>query len=150
MKYFLILISIVLLSSCEDIKKPEKPENLISKQTMIQVLTDAYLSNAARSLNSREIRDNALQLDSIIYKKYGIDSLQFVKSNAFYISDMTVYTELFEGVEKSLDAHKKLADSLARENKKLKPGQTEKDSLERRTLLSNPLIQASGLDSLDE
>lgn len=150
MKYFLILISIVLLSSCEDIKKPEKPENLISKQTMIQVLTDAYLSNAARSLNSREIRDNALQLDSIIYKKYGIDSLQFVKSNAFYISDMTVYTELFEGVEKSLDAHKKLADSLARENKKVKPGQTEKDSLERRTLLSNPLIQASGLDSLDE
>lgn len=150
MKYFLILISIVLLSSCEDIKKPEKPENLISKQTMIQVLTDAYLSNAARSLNSREIRDNALQLDSIIYKKYGIDSLQFVKSNAFYISDMTVYTELFEGVEKSLDAHKKLADSLAREKKKLKPGQTEKDSLERRTLLSNPLIQASGLDSLDE
>jgi len=117
---------------------------------MIQVLTDAYLSNAARSLNSKEIRDNALQLDSIIYKKYGIDSLQFVKSNAFYISDMNVYTELFEGVEKALDNHKKLADSLAKEDKKMKPKQVENDSLDRTPLLSNPLIQASGLDSLDE
>jgi len=58
--------------------------------------------NSARSINLKVITDNGVYLDSTIYKKYNIDSLQFAKSNAYYTANLNEYIALFEEVQNRL------------------------------------------------
>lgn len=107
--YFVLLL---LLVGCQDVRKPEKPENLIAKDMMVDILMDVYLSNAARSVNNKVIRQRGIKLDSFIYKKYQIDSVQFLRSHAYYNADLNTYNEFFVEIEKRLDAMLKESDSL--------------------------------------
>ena len=134
----LLFILAILLLGCDGVEKPKKPEHLISKSKMIDILTEAYLSNAARSISSKDIRDKGLQLDSIIFKKYQIDSLQFVESNAYYSTDLNVYSEIFDKVEAKLLLVKDKADSLKKKDKKIRPG-PELDTIEDKPTLGEPL-----------
>ena len=98
--------------SCQHVERPEKPDDLITKEKMVLIMTDVYLGNAARSVNNKVIRQNALKLDSMIYSKYGIDSMQFVRSNTYYTSRLDDYAEIFTGVEEQLTNYKQTYDSL--------------------------------------
>ena len=138
MRGILLFVLAILILGCNGIEKPKKPEHLISKSKMIDILTDAYLSNAARSINSKDIRDKGLQLDSIIFKKYQIDSLQFVQSNVYYSTDLTIYDEIFKKVEEKLIAAKDMADSLKKKDKRLHPG-PDLDPSEENAMLGEPL-----------
>ena len=105
MRYFSkIIVLLQILVGCQDVKYPEKPENLLSKDKMIQMLADAYIGNASRSksYNNRILRNNGIHLDSILYKKHQVDSLTFVESNAYYASNLVVYNEIIAEVEKLL------------------------------------------------
>ena len=97
---YLILVGIVF--GCQDVKRPELPADLISKERIIDIYTDAYLMNSARSINMKILTDNGINLDATIYKKYNIDSLQFVKSNAYYSADLNEYLSIFEEVQERL------------------------------------------------
>ena len=70
---------------------------------MVDILTDVYISNAARSINNRLLKEYNIKLDSIVYKKYDIDSLQFAKSNEYYSTNLTTYTNLISSVEERLN-----------------------------------------------
>lgn len=114
-KIVAILIgSVLLLASCQDVKKPKKPKDLISKDTMVLIFTDSYLANAARNINKKIIKENKIALDTLIYKKYNIDSLRFATSNAFYSLNINTYTEILERAEKNIYNQKTLLDSLVR------------------------------------
>ena len=106
-----VILSVVLWS-CQHVERPVKPDDLISKEKMVLIMTDVYLGNAARSVNNKVIRQNALKLDSMIYSKYGIDSMQFVRSNTYYTSRLDDYAEIFTGVEERLTNYKQTYDSL--------------------------------------
>jgi len=106
-----VIVSVVFWS-CQHVERPVKPDDLIPKEKMVLIMTDVYLGNAARSVNNKVIRQNALKLDSMIYKKYGIDSMQFVRSNTYYTSRLDDYNEIFTGVEKQLTNYKQTYDSL--------------------------------------
>ncbi len=108
----LLCILFVLATSCQEVKKPEKPQNLISKDLMVDILTDIYISNAARSINNKLIKEFNIKLDSIIYKKYDIDSLQFVESNAYYSSNLKTYAKIITSVEERLVLLQKEKDSI--------------------------------------
>ncbi len=112
MKYFLSVILCFLIWACQDVKRPEIPEDLISEEQMVEILTEVYLVNAARSFDNRTIIENKMKLDSFIYKKFNIDSLQFVKSNAYYTSNLDVYNRLFVAVEDRMSKIKIEVDSL--------------------------------------
>lgn len=112
MKRIGCLLALILLISCQDVERPPKPENLISQDLMIEILADAYMGNAARSVNNRLLRTENIHLDSLLYKKYDIDSLQFATSNAYYTSDINTYTNIVQGVIDVLEEKKKVADSL--------------------------------------
>ena len=83
------------LWGCQDVKRPEKPKNLIPEDKMVDILTETYLINAARSFDKLTILHNKIKLDSFVYRKFEIDSLQFAASNAFYTSDLNTYNALF-------------------------------------------------------
>lgn len=111
---------LLILTGCQDVKYPEKPENLLSKEKMVQMLADAYIGNSSRSksYNNRILRTNGVHLDSILYKKHQVDSLTFVKSNAYYASNLVIYTEIMTEVEKLLLTKKVSVDSILKLQKK--------------------------------
>ena len=112
LKSILVLLLIVSYTSCQDVKKPEMPTDLISQDIMVDILTDVYISNASRNVNNKLIIKRNLQLDSIIYNKYNIDSLQFVVSNTYYSSDLRTYGNLLTQVQNVLVLLKKEKDSI--------------------------------------
>ena len=108
----LVLISSVVLG-CQEVVRPEIPEKLIPESKMVDVLVEAYIGNAARSNNNRVLRLGGVQLDSILYAKYDIDSLQFAQNTAYYASQIDPYLDILEAVETELSGMKKSLDSMA-------------------------------------
>ena len=136
--YFLIaLIFGLIVTACQDVKRPQIPANLIAQDAMVSVLVDAYTINAARSIDNRIIVNNGVLLDSILYSKHRIDSLQFAQSNAYYASDLELYKKLFLKVEEKLKIEKTKKDTLYAQYKRAKELQRTKDS-----------IKGASLDSL--
>lgn len=111
-KSVLVLWFLICFTSCQDVQKPEMPNDLISQDKMVDILTDVYISNASRNVNHKLIKKRNLQLDSIIYKKHEVDSLQFVVSNAYYSSDLKVYKDLLSKVQGRLQTLQKEKDSI--------------------------------------
>lgn len=112
MKYWPILIIVMGFWACQNVKLPEKPKNLIGKDKMVDVLTEAYLANAARSIDNKAILAEGIKMDSLFYTKFGVDSLQFAQSNAFYAADVNTYITIFQEVEARLDNMEKNLDSI--------------------------------------
>ena len=112
MKYLAILTMVLGCWSCQNVKYPEKPENLLSKDKMVDVLTEAYLANAARSIGIKTMVAEGIQMDSLFYAKFDVDSLQFVRSNDFYAADVNAYISIFQEVEARLQKIEKELDSL--------------------------------------
>ena len=94
MRQLTVILVSLLFWQCQDIKYPEAPENLIDKQTMIQIYTDAYLANASKNFNRTILLREQIALSEYIYKKYNVDSLQYEKSNAFYSVNLDEYKEM--------------------------------------------------------
>ena len=115
---------------------PEKPENLIGKEKMVDILTETDLGNAARSIDNKAIMEKGIKLDSLIYRRFGVDSLQFAKSNAYYAADVNTYMEIIKEVETRLDTMQQRLNTIweAERKKQLnaeepKKTQTQTDSL---------------------
>ncbi len=113
MKQIIVFILVTLsIIGCQDVKNPEKPKNLITKDKMVAILTETYLVNAARSVDNKSMVTKGINLDSLVYKKFGVDSLQFVESNDFYAADVNVYREIFQDIETKLSIKQQKMDSI--------------------------------------
>ncbi len=128
MKYWAILIIAIAFGSCQNVKVPEKPKNLIGKEKMADILTEAYLANAARSIDNKTMLEEGIKMDSVFYAKFDVDSLQFARSNAFYAADVNTYIAIFQEVEAKLKEMEKDLDSIQNKGDKSKkdmPAETE-------------------------
>lgn len=127
MKYLAILFILIFsFFGCQNVNQPEKPENLIPKDKMIDILTETYLANAARSVDNKSIIAKGIKVDSLIYRNFGVDSLQFVKSNAFYAADINTYMSIFQEVETRLDTMSKKMESLRERKRDIKDSISKK------------------------
>jgi len=125
LRIFCLIFFIGCLVSCQDVQKPKKPANLISQEIMVDILTDVYISNAARNVNNKLLRNLNIKLDSVIYSKYRLDSLQFALSNNYYSSNLDIYRNL-----------------LVKAQEKLKLLQIEKDSMYRAATKQDSIINS--------
>ena len=112
-KYALSIFLALGLFACQDVVRPDIPEEIIPEAKMVDVLVEAYIGNAARSNNNRVLRMGGVQLDSILYAKYEIDSLQFAQNTAYYASQIDPYMRILEQAETKLSGVKKSLDSIA-------------------------------------
>lgn len=112
-KYALLIFLALGVFACQDVVRPDIPEEIIPEAKMVDVLVEAYIGNAARSNNNRVLRMGGVQLDSILYAKYEIDSLQFAQNTAYYASQIDPYMRILEQVETKLSGVKKSLDSIA-------------------------------------
>lgn len=104
----LALIIVLFVFSCQN-NGEEKPDNLIEKDKMVDILYDVSLLEAVRSqginggVTNKEIND-------FVKRKYNVDSTQFVKSNRYYAADVEEYKEMYEKIKTRVDEELKKAD----------------------------------------
>lgn len=92
--------------SCNKIDKPKKPDNLISKNEMVNILTDMSLITAAKSVQKKVLEAKQINLEEYVFEKYNIDSIQFAESNNYYAYDLKTYEDIYARVNKRLDIKK--------------------------------------------
>lgn len=124
MKKTAALLSIVLLLiSCKE-EVVKKPDRLIEKEVMVNIMFDLTLLDAIKYQNPASLDTFKINPTKYVYQKYKIDSLQFARSNTYYASDYEAYAEIIDQVDKKLTADKAtvtaLVKSEAKKNKKKK------------------------------
>lgn len=119
-----MLISLFVLS-CNNIDRPKKPNNLISKNKMIDIITDINLVTAAKGIDKKLLEEKGINPQKYIYQKYNIDSIQFAESNNYYAYDVKDYEDIYLSVKQRLEKQKEQYEAI--EAKELK----EKDSLKK-------------------
>lgn len=153
MKYITAILVTLTLLCCQDVKRPEIPVNLIPEDRMAEVLTEIYLINAARSFDNRTILEQNIKLDSFFFRKFNIDSLQFVESNAYYTSNLSAYNRLFTKVEERMVRMKGETDTLLLKFVQELEAKRVQDSLDEAnkdttSILIKDTVLASATDSL--
>ncbi len=128
--------------SCNNIEKPKKPDNLISRERMVDVITDISLMTAAKGLNKDVLEKNAINPQNYIYEKYNIDSVQFAESNNYYAYDVKEYEEIYVEVKERLEKRKAEYKLLQEEDKKVKDSikkikKKERDSIKKLNINKN-------------
>lgn len=107
-RYLLLLCGLLILSCGNPLM--EEPENLIPREQMSDILYDLALLDAIDNSYPQVLSENDLQVMEFLYKKYGIDSLQFAQSDLYYASVPSEYQKIYEAVEERLT---RMRDSIS-------------------------------------
>ena len=93
-KIYLILI---VFFSCTN--EVNIPDDIMSKDEMIEFLFDVNLINTSRGFTNISKNNYFLIRDTMLFKKHEIDCLKFVKSNDFYSRNPRLYIKIYEGIK---------------------------------------------------
>ena len=119
MKNILFLAILTLVGCKEDLVK--KPNHLIERSQMIDIMYDLSLLEALKYQNPTVLDSNQIRPKQFIYSKYKIDSLQLAQNNVYYASDYKNYKIMFDEVVQRIERDKKKALFLSKlEEKKNK------------------------------
>ncbi|WP_027127392.1 DUF4296 domain-containing protein [Gelidibacter mesophilus] len=118
MKHFFYILILISFVGCNSVDRPTKPENLITKAKMSDIMYDLYILNAAKGVNRKLLELNGIMPVDYIYKKHGIDSLQFAQSNTYYAYDTETYSALIDKTEARLQKEKDVYEKLNNEDQK--------------------------------
>jgi len=124
-----IIVFCLLAMACDSSGNIEKPDNLISKEKMSNILYDLYIINAAKGINRKLLEKNELAPETYVLTKYSIDSTQFADSNKYYAYKTEAYKVIVEEVKARLEKEKKEYEEL-RKNESL-AAKTKRDSLKK-------------------
>ncbi len=145
----IITLATVFIAACTSNTIYKKPKDLIPEEQMVDLLTDMYLATAAKNIKTKNLERN-LDFMPLVYKKYGIDSIRFQKSNVYYMSRIDDYEAIYKKVDarlqKMLDTTRtarELKDSLELMNK-ITPSIEKKDFPKNKIPLTEKKIK--GLD----
>jgi len=104
-KLLSLILGIVMVTSCVE-KIIEKPDDLIPREKMTQMLYDLAILNAAKSTNSYILEKHFDSPTDFLFEQYGVDSLQFVQSDIYYASQPLVYEAIYKEVAARLEKEK--------------------------------------------
>jgi hypothetical protein len=152
MKKLLLLLTVLVgFMSCKE-EVVHKPDNLIERDMMIDVMYDLSILDAIKYQNPASIDTFKINPSQYVFKKYKIDSLQFAQSNIYYASNYIDYKEMYDELIERIETKKTVLDSLVKREekkqvklkadslKKVKINDVEKDSLllkKKKTILKN-------------
>lgn len=101
---FYVLISVLVYSCAEEVIK--KPEDLIPRDTMTELIYEMALLNSAKGTNRAILEKHFENPTDFLFRQYGVDSLQFVKSDVYYASQPLVYEAIYKEVAARLEKEK--------------------------------------------
>ncbi len=117
MRNVYVFLTLTILSCSNSPVK--KPDNLIDKEIMVNILYDLSIMESSRNTGYSG-GSQPMEANNYILKKYKIDSLQFAQSNKYYASDVRKYKKMFETVndrltQKDAELTKKLIEKTGKE-----------------------------------
>lgn len=139
-KIFPVVLLIFVLTSCQDINRSPKPDNLIPEDKMVEVLTEISLLHGARTYNRNLMEEKGIDPYPYLMSKYNIDSTQLVQSNNYYSENYKQYQRIYHRVKARLELLMKEYDSIREVEEKME------DSL--RKLIRTDSLQGNEPDSL--
>jgi hypothetical protein len=128
-KRIVLFAVLVIAFSCKN-DEVEKPDRLIEKELMVDIMYDVSLLEAVKYQNFDTLQNYNIDATKYILKKYKVDSLQYVQSNIYYAYDYKGYKEMFDEVAKRIENKKAAIDSLVN-NKNKKSLKTKTDSIKK-------------------
>jgi len=111
MKKVVILIGIMICFFGCAHHEPPKPDKLMSKEKMADVLFDVFLLNSAKGIKKKTLETNGVLPKRYIFEKHQIDSIQFTQNNTFYSYDTDTYNEILDVVKKRINDEKSLFEA---------------------------------------
>jgi hypothetical protein len=105
------LVILILFISCKE-EAVEKPDRLIEKGKMVNIMYDLAILEGIKYQNPTSLVTYNVNPSQYIYKKYKVDSLQFAHSNVYYASNYKEYKDIFDEITKRIDDQKVVSDSL--------------------------------------
>jgi len=131
MRIIIITLSLLaLLFSCTSNTIYKKPDNLIPKEQMVDLLTDMFIANSAYGIKNISLQRKIDYLP-LVYEKYQIDSARFQDSNLYYMSRIDDYEEIYKAVESQLKKKYKEAEEVNRIADSLKLKETNDKALKK-------------------
>jgi len=119
------ILLLIFVFSCTSNTIYKKPDDLISEDLMVDLILDIQIANEAKNnKNSQEKR--ILNYMPLVYKKYGIDSTRFARSNFYYTTDIDDYTKLLKRVQAKLELMEKEYEHLINVQDSLHPNKNRK------------------------
>ena len=110
-----ILFAFFVLVSCNNLPV-EKPDHFIEEEMMTNILYDLTLFEVIKGQRKYDSVMNWVGGKEYVYKKYGIDSLQFVESHQYYISQIETYKKMYDQVNERLKNKKSENDLLIKKS----------------------------------
>lgn len=111
-KLLSVILILLIFISCQDINRSAKPENLIPENKMVDVLTEISLLHGARSYNKTLMEEKGINPYPYLMDKFGIDSVQLVRSNNYYAENYKQYNRIYEKVKIKLEVLMQEYDSI--------------------------------------
>jgi hypothetical protein len=157
MKKLVMFISSLILFACNGKNEIPKPDNLIEKPVMEDILYDLTLIQAIRGFKPEKFNENKIEPRTYIYQKYKIDSAQFYQSNLYYASNMEDYKIMFKNVAERLEKKKSNLDVIIKRKEKIKSKRIsdslikiskDKDKIKAKKILDSLLKFSKSKDTL--
>jgi len=121
----LAFIFLLVIASCGNSTAP-KPEHLLDKGEMVDILYDIALLQSIKSFQPESLDTNNVHSETYIYKKYKIDSLTFAQNHTYYASDIEQYEKIEKDVADRIKKNREnlmpKKDSVAKNSKKIIKG----------------------------
>ncbi|GIJ94517.1 hypothetical protein CAPN002_17350 [Capnocytophaga stomatis] len=97
LKYFYIILTLLLTSCGRNIVS--EPKKLLSETEMEGLMYDLAVFDAIKSVDYQLMDTINFNIDEVIYKKHGIDSLSFVENMIYYASFPKKYDSIIKRVD---------------------------------------------------
>lgn len=111
------LVLVILIISCKE-KPVSKPNQMIDKETMANILYDIALLQASVSFKPNVVNEN-VEVDQYIYEKYGIDSITLHQNQRFYASDVEAFKKMYADILERIKEEEVKTDSLSKIDKEV-------------------------------
>ena len=145
---FYLVISLQMYSCFENVTY-EKPENLIPKDKMVEILSEFIIINSAKGSNKKVIENQIIDPVNFVFNKYSIDKEQFESSNSYYSRNVEIYSSIYDSVKFKLEEKKKKIESEIIKRKKITDSIRNKDRkrLERNKFISKKIFPGNKIDT---
>lgn len=147
MRKLVFIVILLFFVGCKQ-ESIQKPDHLIEKGVMIDIMYDLSILNAIKFQNSKSLEGYNNNELEYIYKKYKIDSTQFVQNNTYYTSNYKEYKKMFDQIVQRINDNKtKLDTIISREERKknlsTKSKRVSSDSLAKKKTLKQRLEEGA-------
>ena len=102
---YIFLISVFTLS-CTSNTIYKKPENLIPRDEMVEILVDMQLALGAKSIKNID-GNKSVEYMHLVYEKHKIDSARFAESSFYYMTNIDEFNKVLRKTKSKIQAMKK-------------------------------------------